>query len=561
MTSAEVRAQPATATPLVAMRGISKSFAGNEVLHKVDFDIHAGRIHALVGHNGAGKSTLMKSLAGLYSDYTGEVELSGTPVRLASPAASLAAGVAVIYQEFALIPAFTVDANLALGREEHSRLGVLRKRAMRRQAAELLADLGFDLPSDVPVGRLSVAHQQLTEIAKALGRQAKVLVMDEPTARLAPAERQTLFAVTRKLAARGVGVVYISHFLEEVLQISDTVTVLRDGLVIADEPTQNFTLAELSQAIAGDAAADPARPSVGPRAGSDASVRPAAGARADSDASVRPEAGARAASDARGASDVLAAAGARADSEARADSDARALVELDGFAALGRPKSTLSVQAGEIVGLAGLVGSGRTSLVEAVCGARPHQGTLRIDGRPRGFASPAQAAEAGVLLVPEDRKNRGLVLTSPVSENITLTTMRKLCRAGFVRADKQRQTVGAAIGRFNIRGADSGRALARSLSGGNQQKVLIARVAVARPKVLILDQPTAGVDIGAKAEIYRHIRELAAEGVACVVVSDELEELLTLCSRIAVVRGGHVVDEFPAADLDPGELLERISLS
>jgi ABC-type sugar transport system ATPase subunit len=494
------------------MRGIAKSFTGNEVLHQVDFDIYAGQVHGLVGHNGAGKSTLMKTLAGLYSDYSGEVRLDGQAVRLASPGASLGAGIAVIYQEFALIPEFTVDANLALGHEEHTRLGTLRKPAIRRQAESLLADLGFDLPLDVPVGRLSVAHQQLTEIAKALSRQAKVLVMDEPTARLAPAERQALFAVTRKLAQRGVGIVYISHFLEEVLEICDEVTVMRDGHVIAHQAAASFTLGELSRAIVGDAA------------------------------------------------EAVLGNGTGAANSA-VDRATAALVELDGFAAWGRPPSRLQVHAGEIVGLAGLVGSGRTSLVEAICGARSHQGRLRIAGHEGGFTSPAQAAAAGVVLVPEDRQKRGLVLTSSVSENITLTALNRLTRLGFVRAARQRETVIGAVQRFNIRGTADGRALARSLSGGNQQKVLIARVAVAEPKVLILDQPTAGVDIGAKSEIYRHIRALAAEGVACLVVSDELEELLTLCPRIAVVRGGRIVEEIEAAGLRPGDLLARMSLT
>ncbi len=499
-----------TTTPLVAMRGISKSFFGNEVLHGVDFAIRAGRVHGLVGHNGAGKSTLMKTLAGLYTDYAGEVELDGRPVQLTSPAASLDAGIAVIYQEFALVPEFTVAANLALGRESHTSLRTIRNSVIRRDAEELLAELGFDLPMDVPVRQLSVAHQQLTEIAKALGRDARVLVMDEPTARLAPAERQALFAVTRKLAARGVGIVYISHFLDEVLEIADEITVLRDGDVVTHAPAEEFTLTALSRAIVGEAGGDTSR--------------------------VERESASRA--------------------------DTAVVVRLDEFAALGRPASSLELRAGEIVGLAGLVGSGRTSLVEAVCGARPHQGTLEVEGRRVAFGSPAQAADAGVVLVPEDRKNRGLVLTSPVSENITLTALaRLLARLGFVRAGEQRRTVDEAVTRFNIRGTDRGRAAAHSLSGGNQQKVLIARVAAARPRVLILDQPTAGVDIGAKADIYRHIFALAAEGVACIVVSDELEELLTLADRIAVVRGGRITSTEVAAALTPSRLLELMSQS
>ena len=495
-------------SPLVAMRGIFKAFSGVEVLHGVDFDVHAGRVHGLVGHNGAGKSTLMKVLAGLYSDYTGVVELDGRPVQLHSPADSLSAGLAVIHQEFALVPAFTVVENLNLGREAHTGAGTLLKRKMRDEAAELLADLGFDLPLDAAVGRLPVAQQQLTEIAKALSKQSKVLVMDEPTARLAPAEREALFRVTRKLAARGVGIVYISHYLDEVLSICNEITVLRDGVRVTHAPASTFTVEQLSRAIIGD---------VG-------------------EASVE--------------FDPIVV------------SDGPPVLELDGFAPVGREPSNLSVGAGEIVGLAGLVGSGRTRLVEAVCGARQHVGKLRVAGSQVDFSSPAQAAGAGVVIVPEDRKHRGLVLSSSVSENATLTALsRRFAKAGFVKAAEQQAATDSAIEMYGIRGAAGGRALARSLSGGNQQKVLIARAAISEPKVMILDQPTAGVDVGAKGEIYRHVRRLAADGVACVVVSDEPEELLTLCSRIAVVRSGRVVTDRPAADLNPGSLLALMSVA
>ena len=494
--------------PLVSMLGICKSFGANEVLHDVDFSIEAGHVHGLVGHNGAGKSTLIKVLAGMYADYTGQILLAGRPVRLTTPAASLAAGISVIQQEFTLVPAFTVEQNLALGRETTNRAGTLDKRAMRRQAVDLLADLGFDIPLGVPVGGLSVAHQQLTEIAKALIKQAGILVMDEPTARLAPEEREALFDVIRQLIGRRVGIVYISHFLDEVLAISDAITVLRDGVVIASRPASEFTLQELSSDITGDA----------------------------------------------GTAVQQTAAG-----EPRARSGEAAL-RIAGFGARGRPASDLEVDAGEIVGLAGLVGSGRTSLVEAICGARAHHGHITVAGREGGFASPAEAADNGVVLVPEDRKNRGLVLTSPIGENITLTALsRLLTRLGFVQAGRQRQVIRGAVDRFDIRGGDRPNSPASSLSGGNQQKVLIARVAISQPRLMILDQPTAGVDIGAKAEIYRYIKELASQGVGCIVVSDEPEELLTLADRIAVVKHGHVSAMVAPTGLTPANLLKLMS--
>jgi len=502
--------------PIVSMRKIEKSFGDNKVLHDVDFDIMAGAVHGLVGHNGAGKSTLIKILAGLYDDYQGHIVIDGREVRLATPAASLTAGIAVIYQEFALVPAFSVAANLALGHEPVRPGGTLDTRAMRRQAAELLDGLGFDLPIDAPISTLSVAHQQLTEIAKALGRNARVLVMDEPTARLPPADRESLFAVIRRLVDRGVGVVFISHFLDEVLQVADEVTVLRDGHVVTSGRAADFTVTQLAREIAS------------------------------------PETMAR---DAAQAEDL--SGGQVLDRPA----DQPPAIELQAFGARGRPSSSLAVMAGEIVGLAGLVGSGRTSLVEAVCGARPHSGTLLINGEARDYKSPADAAASGIILVPEDRKNRGLVMASSVTENITLTALEWLFgRFGFVRSREQRAAAAQSIDLFDISSADGGRTLVRSLSGGNQQKVLIARAAVATPTVMVLDQPTAGVDVGAKSEIYRHIRRLAAKGVACLVVSDELDELLALCDRIAVVRRGQITRTMSSVGLTPAELLEAMSV-
>ncbi|MDR3069684.1 MAG: sugar ABC transporter ATP-binding protein, partial [Propionibacteriaceae bacterium] len=383
----------------VSMRGVRKSFLGNEVLHGVDFDVAAGQIHGLVGHNGAGKSTLMKVLAGLYPDYAGEVLLGGQPVQLTSPGEALQLGIAVIYQEFALIPHLDVAANLALGRETRRGQLWIANAKMRSDAKELLERLDFNIPLDVEVAKLSVAHQQLTEIAKALSRQASVLVMDEPTARLAPAERQALFAVARRLADQGTAVVYISHFLEEVLDICDVVTVMRDGEVVASRSAADFTLAELSQEIVGDKFAqiqDPQSVSL---------------------AEQVPE----------------------------IDELATPALELAAFGAKGRPPSNLVLHPGEILGLAGLVGSGRTSLVEAICGARRSKGTLKLAGRQVNFRSAAAAVAAGLVLVPEDRKHRGLVLMRPVGENIALSALRQFSATGFLKAKNCNSAVAKAI--------------------------------------------------------------------------------------------------------------------
>ena len=490
---------------LLNMRRISKSFAGNQVLHDIDIDLTAGEVHAVVGHNGAGKSTLIKVLAGMYDDYRGEIQIGGAAVRFNAPAASLAAGVAVIQQEFALVPFFTVAENIALGHEP-AQNGLIDRAVLRRQAQDLLQELGFEIPLDVPVSKLSVALQQLTEVAKALSRRARILVMDEPTARLAPAERGTLFGAMKKLKQRGVGIIYISHFLEEVLAKCDRVTILRDGHRIATGVARDFDASSLTAHIIGESAPDKDRIS--------SVLRPAIG---------------------------------------------KPVLELRNFGATGRPSSTLSIHAGEIVALAGLIGSGRTTLAEAICGARQNNGELRLDGHALRLGSVAAAAERGIVLVPEDRKYRGLVMASSVGSNIVLAALKRMySHAGIVNAETRRQAIDRSVRKFSIQVADVDMPIS-ALSGGNQQKVLLARAGLSRPKVLVLDQPTAGVDVGAKHEIYNQIRALAGEGVACLVVSDELEEILGLCDRVAIVRGSAVANVITVAGLTQHELLMHMS--
>ncbi len=495
-----------TPSALLRMRRIRKTFAGNEVLHGVDFDLHAGEVHALLGHNGAGKSTLMKVLAGLYDDYEGEIEVAGQALRLTSPGTSLAAGIAVIHQEFSQVPTFDAAENLALGHEPRKSAKFIDRAELHARAKALIDELGFAIPLDVPVGKLSVAHQQLVEVAKALSRDARILVMDEPTSRLAPPERQTLFRMIAGLAARGVGVIYISHFLEEVLAVSDSVTILRDGERVAAGPREAFYLDTLAAQIVGESAAEPAHP------------------------------------------------------VAQHGEIGRAILELKRFGAAGRPGSTLTVHAGEIVGLAGLVGSGRTSLAEAICAATPSQGQMSIDGRSVKLKSPAAAVDHGIVLVPEDRKQRGLVMTSSAGANIVLAALgRALSTAGIVNFAARKSAIEQAIAKYGIRGSDLADKSVQTLSGGNQQKVLLARADAAMPAVLILDQPTAGVDIGAKKDIYAHIRTLARGGIACILVSDELEEILSLCNRVAIVKEGAVVEIKSVAGLSQHELLASMS--
>jgi ABC-type sugar transport system ATPase subunit len=500
--------QPQTATTLLEMRGIRKSFAAGEVLHGIDFKLERGQIHALVGQNGAGKSTLMKVLGGVYPDYSGVVYIEGRAVRLDQPRTAFEQGIAVLYQDFALVPAFSVAENIALGREPKAGLpGVVSHRALRERSAAEARAMGIDLPMDEEVRRLGVAEQQLTEVVRALSRHARILVMDEPTARLSPAERDNLFETMRRLKAAGVGIVYISHFLEEVFLVADRVTVLRDGYVVAERPTEELDLRTLAALMVGTALSETER-------ASRSAARPGTPA-----------------------------------------------LELEGLSVAGRPPVSLAVQPGEILGLAGLVGSGRTRLARAIVGDGRPTGTIRVNGRPRQFRTPADAARAGVLLLPEDRKRDGLVLPSPVGNNLALSALdSELSRLGFVRRVARQRLIANLIERFRIVPPDPDRQV-RTLSGGNQQKVLMGRAFGAKAAVLILDQPTAGVDVGVKAEIYEQVRLMARDGTAFILISDDLDELLLLCDRIVVMRRGWASEPVLATSFSRAELLEAITRS
>jgi ABC-type sugar transport system ATPase subunit len=491
--------------PLLEMRGITKDFSGGRVLFGVDFWLRSGEVHALVGQNGAGKSTLMKILSGVYPDYGGEVRLRGEAIDLRDPRDALSHGVAVIYQEFALVPEMTVAENIALGQEPGSR-GFVGHRQIREDAVAETARLGVDLPVDTPVKELGVAGQQLTEIVKAISRRARILVMDEPTARLSGAERERLFDTVRDLAAAGVGIVYISHFLEEIFEVADRVTVLRDGSVVAVEPTAALDLGSLAQLVVGR------------------EVRERAVHR-ETTATGRPGVG------------------------------------LRGLVVPGRAGPVdLEIEQGEIVGLAGLVGSGRTSLARAMVGLeRTANGSVSVGSWSGIPGHPGEAAEVGILLLAEDRKRQGLVLMRSVAENMALTALRStLSRRGFVRLHERARVVRQLIERLRLVPARSD-VVASSLSGGNQQKVVFARAIAAGARVLILDQPTAGVDIGAKEELYAQIDRLAREGVTIILISDDLDEILRICDRIVIMRRGRAEAAVPSDGIDRARLLKAIS--
>ncbi len=486
--------------PLLQMTDITKSFPGVKALRGVDLELPSSHVLAVVGENGAGKSTLMKIVAGAYTADTGQVVVGGRRLG-AGPAAALAAGVAVIYQELSLVPEMSVAENLLLGRMPQ-RAGLLDRRSARRRAHEVLTRVGLrDLDPDTRVATLGLNVRQLVEVAKALAKDARILVMDEPTAALQAHDIEELFTVVRGLRDEGLGIVYISHHLDEVFALADSVMVLRDGSVVESRPLADWTEPELVRAMV---ARDldllyPWRP--------------------------------------RELGEVVL--------------EARDLVRPPRLHGV-----SLQVRAGEIVGVVGIAGAGRTDLLKALCGAEPPvSGQVLLDGKPVRIRSPRAAIGLGIVYAPEDRKLEGLVLGASIEENIALSSFRILTRAGWINRRKQRQLAEQASKRFAIR-APSVRTTAGTLSGGNQQKVVLARVTQVGPRVVLLDEPTRGVDVGAKAEVYEHALQLAEQGTAVLLVSSELPEVLGMSDRVLVMRQGRVVRELPRDQADQESVMQ-----
>ena len=484
------------------MRDIGKSFPGVRALDGVTFDLREGEVHALVGENGAGKSTLMKILAGAQPADSGTIRINGEQVSIDSPASAERLGIGMIYQEFNSVPALTAVENIVLGNEP-TRRGFLDERAARARAQAVFEDLGIAIPLNVEVSRLSVAQQQMIEIAKVLSRHAKIIVMDEPTAALTEREIDGLFAIIRSLKARGAGIVYISHRMEELPVITDRITVLRDGKPIETRDTKDFPPGEIIRAMVGRTLEShfPDLPEVSP------------------DAQV-----------------VL-----RVHDLVRAPA-------VNGV--------SFDVRAGEIVGLAGLVGAGRTETVRAIaCADVPQSGTIEVDGEPHKFRSPGDAIAAGVALITEDRKGQGLVLGMTVRENVTLAHLAQfLNREHFIDRTKEVDATQRYIGELRIRTPGTEQEV-RNLSGGNQQKVVLAKWLLGKTRVFLFDEPTRGIDIGAKAEIYGLMVDLAKNGAAIVMVSSELPEVLGMSHRVLVVNGGRIVREFAHAQATPDAVI------
>jgi ribose transport system ATP-binding protein len=487
---------------VLAAQAVTKDFPGVRALSAVDLDLREGEVHALLGENGAGKSTLIKTFAGLHAPTDGHVELDGAPVAFSTPAESQRAGISVIAQELELVGSMSVMENIFLGHEPRRRSGLLDKAKMRRVAAELLEQLGVDVRLSAPVESLSVGDQQLVEIATALSVDFRILILDEPTAALNASDVERLFEVIRRLRDRGVAMLYVSHRLGEVKAIADRVTVLRDGAVVGGGRVAGFTEEALAELIVGRAVS-----------------------MVEVDHETSP--------DARGI--ALRVSGLRVEG---------AFEQID-----------LEVRYGEVLGVAGLVGSGRAELSHAIVGASPSmEGSVLVEDSASRLTSPRRALAAGVVFLSEDRKAEGILPDLSVLENALLGRERHLMRS--IRARREAHDFEAIREKLRIRAA-SHDAPITSLSGGNQQRVLIARALRSGGRFLILNEPSRGVDIGARSEIHQIIRDLAAEGLAVLVSSSDVNELVSVSDRCLVLRAGRAVCTLHGAEIDEPTIVQR----
>jgi rhamnose transport system ATP-binding protein len=493
---------------LLAIESVTKSFGAVRALRGVSFELQAGEVHALVGENGAGKSTLIKIITGAHAPDGGAIAIDGKPVEPLSPAGAHALGVAAIYQQPALFPDLSVAENIALGLEAGGLARRVRWGERRRQAAKLLERVGAAIDPEAEVRQLSMPEQQLVEIARALGAGARILIMDEPTASLTSREVDLLLAVVKDLRSQGVGIIYISHRLEEIFTVADRVTVLRDGESVGTRAVKEV---------------EPGRE----RLTESELIRMMVGREINT---IFPPA-----TNVPGAV-VLS-------------------LENLGCRESGVHDVNLEVRSGEIVGLAGLVGAGRTELARVIFGITPADtGAIRLTGKSVTPGTPREAVDAGVAYVPEDRRRHGVILEMTIAENVTMGIHPELFPEGWLRFDEERALAAEYIRELAIK-APSTETRAGNLSGGNQQKVALARWLAAKPKVLVLDEPTQGVDVGAKSEIHRLIRRLAAEGLAVLMISSELPEILGMSDRIAVVRDGTIRKVFEGRRADPHAIM------
>ncbi len=482
--------------PVLELQGVSKSFGAVVALRNADLTLRAGSIHAVVGENGAGKSTLVKIMAGLYSRDTGTFEMDGHPVHFRSTAEAKAAGIAVIYQEPTLFPDLSVTENVFMGRQPTGRFGRIDKVAMRAEVIELMSRLGVRIDPDRPTEGLSIADQQIIEIAKAISLDARVLIMDEPTAALSGVEVERLFAVARSLREEGRALMFISHRFNEVFALCDRVTVMRDGAYISTKTIAETSEAEIVRLMVGREVKE-----------------------------LFPK--------------IPAAIG-------------EPLLEVSGltqtgvFADIG-----FTVRAGEIVALAGLVGAGRSEVARAIFGVDPYEsGWVRVNGANLPPHSAAAAMRAGIALVPEDRRKQGLVIDATVATNITDAIRPSLAKSGLITTRAENAAAQVWARRLEVKTAALD-AVAGTLSGGNQQKLVLAKWLAARPLVLIIDEPTRGIDVGTKSEVHRMMSELAGTGLAILMISSELPEVLGMADRVLVMHEGRITADIPRAEATP----------
>jgi len=486
------------------MEGIEKSFPGVRALRGVDLNLQRGEVLALLGENGAGKSTLIKILGGAYQPDRGTIRIDGIDVQFANPAAANAAGIGIIYQEFNLIPGLAAWENIFLGRESNS--GFVRRGEERRRAKELFEQIGANIPIDIPCGELSVAQQQIVEIAKTLSQDVRMIVMDEPSASLTPQEVAHLFKIIRDLKQRGIGVIYISHRLDEIFEVADRVVILRDGDFAGQALIHELTRQRMIEMMVGRKIQDEFPKHHHPIGQTRLSVHGLCRGKAVRDVSFE-------------------------------------------------------VRAGEVLGLTGLVGAGRTETARLIFGAdRMDSGTMTLDGTPLQIRSPMDAIQAGICLLPEDRKGQGLVLGASVRENFALPNLHELSSGGFVRRRHERTAFAEFVTKLQIK-IPHQEELARNLSGGNQQKVLLAKWLQRNTEVVIFDEPTRGIDVGAKYEIYMLMNELAQQGKAILMISSEMPEVLGMSDRILVMHEGRITGEILDAGTATQEQIMELAVA
>lgn len=486
---------------VLEMKNISKSFGGTHALNGINFELESGEVHALLGENGAGKSTLIKVLGGIHQPDNGTISINGTVVNMESIQAARAAGIGIIHQEIVLVPYLSVAENIFLGREITTKTGLKDTNAMNQQAGKMVQALGLDIDVSMPVRLLSIAQQQMVEIVKAISFNVKILVMDEPTSSLSDEEVSKLFDTIERLKKNNVSIIYISHRMEELFKITDRITVIRDGTYVNTVITKDTNIDELVAMMVG-----------------------------------------------RSLQKYYTRTYSMKEKE---------VLRVEQLSKKGVFEDvSFTVHEGEILGFSGLVGAGRSEIMTAIFGGYSYDGgSVFLNGNKVHFKNSNQAIRHGVAMVPEDRKKQGLVLINSVGYNITLSSLRFVMNGPLVSERKRMETIKKYISELNIKTASQGISVS-SLSGGNQQKVVLAKWLATMPQLLILDEPTRGVDVGAKSEIYAIINKLASEGMAIILVSSELPEIINMCDNVCVVRNGRIVGKFSKEDLNQENIMK-----